>query len=62
MGYGLGGEVEEVRKERGENGVAEGFFNASIQHQACFPSNQHFFFLVDNKTTRSISRGVGLDI
>ncbi len=45
-----------VRKEGCENGVAEGFVNAS------FPSNQPFFFLVANKTTRSTLRGVGLDI
>ena len=55
-GYGLGCEVWEVRKEKCENGVAEGFVKAS------FPSNQPFFFLVANKTTRSRLVGVGLDI
>ncbi len=44
-----------VRKEGCENGVAEGFVKAS------FP-NQPFFFLVAQKTTRSITRGVGSDI
>ena len=44
---GLGVTGWEVRKEGCENGVAEGFVKAS------FPSNQPFFFLVANKTTRS---------
>jgi len=54
-GFGLGCEVGEVRKEKCENRIAEGFVKAS------FPS-QLFFFFPAQKTTRSTTRGVGLDI
>jgi hypothetical protein len=53
---GLGVTGWGVRKEGCENGVAEGFVKAS------FPSKQPFFFFPALKTTRSTTRGVGLDI